>query len=101
MTPFVEVDGLVKSYVAARGRLEVLHGLARPLGQNSDGLGGFALEVAELALQHNAGQVVLLGAVKARQVAFEEQIQAQAAAAQVRGGDLGVGQKTLSRGVIQ
>ncbi|HVW03421.1 MAG TPA: ABC transporter ATP-binding protein [Vicinamibacterales bacterium] len=27
MTPFVEVDGLVKSYVAARGRLEVLHGL--------------------------------------------------------------------------
>jgi lipoprotein-releasing system ATP-binding protein len=25
--PFVEVSGLVKSYVAARGRLEVLHGL--------------------------------------------------------------------------
>jgi hypothetical protein len=45
-------------------------------GPIGDGLGGLALEVAELALEDDEGESVLLEAVEPGQVALQEVLQA-------------------------
>jgi hypothetical protein len=91
-------DGLV---VPGAGADEVLHGLTGPVGLVGDGLGGLALQVAELALHDNLGQLALLDAVEAGEVACQEVAQAVAAAANIGCGDVGIGEQGLSRGVLQ
>jgi hypothetical protein len=80
---------------------KVLHRLAVATGLVGDGLGGLALQVAELALQDHARQFLLLDPVKAGQVAPQEISQAVPATGHGSGGNLGIGQQSLSRRVVE
>jgi hypothetical protein len=91
-------DGLV---VPGAGADEVLHGLAGAVGLVGDGLGGLALQVAELALDDHLGQLTLLEAVEEGEVASQEVVQAVATAADVGCGDVGIGEQGLRRGMLQ
>src|SRR5207249_3931986 len=87
--------------VPGAGADEVLHGLARAVGEGGDGLGRLALEVTELALEDDPGEFVVLLAVEAGQVAPQEVLQAATAAAHVLGGDLSSGEQSQGGRVFE
>ena len=91
-------DGLV---VPPAGADEVLDRLAVDAGLDGDRLAGLALQAAEQAADDEGGVGPLLGAVEAGQVALQEGGEPVLAAADLLGGQDGVGQEGLGVGVIQ
>src|SRR5262249_56286659 len=83
------------------GGEEGVEGLAVAASLVGDRLGGFALQVAELAVQDDACQFVLLDAVEAGQVALQELLQPPPAAVDGSRRELGIGQQGLGGGVIE
>jgi hypothetical protein len=79
----------------------VLHGFAGSVGQGGDGLGSLAPQVAEFAPDDDLGEGALLVAVEAGEVAGQEGVQPVAASADIGGGDFGIGEEGLRRGVLQ
>ena len=79
----------------------MLDGFAVAASPGGNRLGRFALQVAELALEDDAGQFLLLDAVEAWQVALQEVLQPSAATLNGVRRDLGIGQQGLGGGVFE
>ena len=87
--------------VPLAGADEVLHRLAMPPGLAGDGLGGLALQVAELAGEDDGDEVAVFPAEEAGQVALQEPVQALGPPGQGRGRDVGLAQQFLGLGVLE
>src|SRR3954468_3174346 len=91
-------DGLVVPPACAD---EVLDRLAMDAGLDGDRLAGLTLQPAEESADDECGVGPLLGAIEARQIASQEGRDPVLAAADLLGGDYGVGQEGLGIRMVQ